>query len=114
MKIEINNRTYGFEDLYNVNEINLNITGEFLEEIKNCWDYLENKNNQIIQITIHPDKLQFSTDDEDFDDEVYYVIINVKGDRTIYLECCDSLISKCFSDSITELELIESMNSSNA
>ena len=114
IKKEVIDMTCGYDYIYDVNHMQIKITEELLTEIKNCWDYLENKNNQIIQITIHPDKLQFSTDDEDFDDEVYYVIINVKGDRTIYLECCDSLISKCFSDSITELELIESMNSSNA
>ena len=101
--------TCGYDYIYNVNVIQIKITEELLTEIKNCWDYLANKNKQIIQITIHPDNLQFSTDVEDFDEEVFYVLINVKGDRTIYLECCDSLITKYFSDSITELELVESL-----
>jgi hypothetical protein len=114
IKKEVIDMTCGYDYIYDVNHMQIKITEELLTEIKNCWDYLENKNKQIIQITIHPDKLQFSTDVEDFDDAVYYVLINVKGDRTIYLECCDSLITKYFSDSITELELIESIKSSNA
>ena len=110
MKIEINNTTYGFENLYDLNEINFTVNAEIFEEIKRGWDYLENKQNQTIQMSIRPKLIEFSTDDEDFDEAVYYVLINVKGDRTIYLECCDSLITKYFSDSITELELIESFN----
>jgi hypothetical protein len=114
IKKEVIDMSFGFDYEYDVNVMQFKITEELLTEIKNCWDYLENKNNQIVQITIHPDKLQFSTDVEDFDDEINNVLINVEGDRTIYLECGESFIAKYFSDTITEIELVESIKSSNS
>jgi hypothetical protein len=70
---------------------------------------LENKENQKIQIKIDSDNFHISTDDDEFDEEICYLTINVNNNRTIQIECSDYECRACFSDDVTELELVESL-----
>ena len=112
LKMEVGYTTDGFDETYEVNYLQIEITEEIFEDIKICWNYLENKKNQNIQMVIFPDKYQFSTDDIYFDENVYCLTINVDSDRKINFECDDCTSRTCFSVSVTELELVEALKSS--
>ncbi len=112
LKMEVGYTTDGFDETYEVNYLQIEITEEIFEDIKICWDYLENKKDQNIQMVISHDKYQFSTDDKYFDEIVSYLTINVDSNRTINFECNDHTSRTCFSVSVTELKLVEALKSS--
>jgi len=100
--------TCGFEDLFNVNKLRFSFTKKRIKEIQDAWEYLKNKPSQRVQIVVNPMELEFESDDELFNTQVYQLIISIEYDRTIYIECCDDCCSKCFSDFISEVEMSES------
>lgn len=106
IKKEVQNFTCGFDDIFAVNKLDFTFTTDLINEIGSAWDYLNDKSNQYVQIVRNPSEMLFNSDDDDFNFAVYVLIINVEKGRTIYMECCDKHSSKCFSETITEYELL--------
>lgn len=104
---QIINHTCGFEDLYKVNFLNFTLNSDLIKEIIKAWKYLENKQNQIVQIIKNPNDLDFQTDDESFNFQVYKLIICIQDNKSFYIECCDDCCSICYSETIPENEIIE-------
>jgi ABC-type polysaccharide/polyol phosphate transport system ATPase subunit len=106
IKKKVQNMTCGFDDIFAVNKLDFTFTTELINEIVSAWDYLNDKSNQYVQIVRNPSEMLFNSDDDDFNFAVCVLVINIEKGRTIYLECCDDCCSKCFSETITEYELL--------
>jgi hypothetical protein len=102
----ISHFTCGFTETYLVSSIEFTFHKKsILKELERCWRYLKNKPNQTIQIPMDPSDLDFSSDDEDFNCEIYKVTIIVNRNESIYLECLDGCCSKCWSKIILKEEI---------
>jgi hypothetical protein len=105
IKTSINDWTCGFEESYSVSEIELTISQETINQISIAWDYLKDNGNQSIRITCNPDEVNFTSDDDEFNNYVYSIFIRVNGDRTIFIECRDTCCLLCYSSRIAENEI---------
>ena len=106
----INDWTCGFEESYSVSEIELIFDQDLINQISNGWEYLKDKSNQSIRITPNPEEVNFKSDDEEFDENVYSIFIRVYKDRTIIIECRDTCCLVCYSSTIEENELRTTVN----
>ena len=109
IKKSVSDWTCGFEESYSVSEIELTINQDLINQISIAWEYLKDKGNQSIGVTCKLDEVNFTSDDEEFDENVYTIFIRVYKDRTIIIECRTCCLV-CYSSTIEENELSTTVN----
>jgi hypothetical protein len=105
IKKRVSDWTCGFEQCYSVSKIKLTLDDDLVNQISIAWEYLSDKRNQSIRINCNLDKVDFKSNDVDFNFKVNSIFIRVFNDRTIIIECRDHCCSMCYSSIITEKEL---------
>ena len=99
--------SYFFKDEYSVKKLSYTFDENLIQEIQKGWEYLANTKSQILHIYIDFEEGIEISDDDEFNNEVYYIKIIVMKNEIVAISCSDKYNNECVSEYITKKELLD-------